>query len=305
MHKFSDAVKMSQTVASALSGRSFCLVMAHDTGNPDGKNQRDFILAPRDMLPCWGELRKYKETHGEKYTLKDDYRPNDLYQPFPEGVPVAVSFRRDQFPASDEIIKEVIKEGPWASVVLRDKFEIDSKTMTISSKDFKVGLRLDSTVLVSLLAFLVSLNEVWYKEIRKYLSVREAVFMMFSQGNKPSMGVNPDNSYYFAKPSPRRVLEGIPNELSSGAFGDGFDYNRERLQDVFSADDPKKSFSLYDYFKGDREIKVTYEHGDWLKPVVTGPVETEEFCRLFKEGLYEALDKEKEIVVDTTEGVAA
>lgn len=294
MRELSTSVKAAELIAPTLQGRSFVLVMAHPTGNPTaGKSERDFILAPRDKLPCWGELRKYKDTHGKDYTRpEDDYHPRDLYQPFPAGVPCAVVIKRAQFPDGlskefTEVFNEVLKEGPWTGL---SEVSLTEENIVVVCQDQTKGLRLDSTELVSFLAFVSSLSMAsikWYKSTREFLTVREAVFSHMSQKNKPLYGLNGEDPYYFAHRSPYRILNGIPRGLSEGAFGDGFDYNRKRLQDVFAADTPKLSFDIRQYITSKGEFIY-----DPVARSFKGDSSVENYCKLFKEGLYQALEKE-------------
>lgn len=307
MRDLSTSVKAAELIAPTLVGRSFVLVMAHPTGNPMAdEDDRDFILAPRDQLPCWGELRKYKDTHGKDYTRpEDDYHPRDLYQPFPTGVPCAVVINRKQF--SDglseeftEVFNEVLKEGPWTGL---SEVSLTKKNIVVVCQDQTKGLRLDSTEFVSFLAFISGLSGPsikWYKSTRELLTVREAIFSHMSQRNQPIYALNGENDYYFAHRSPYRILNGIPRGLSEGAFGDGFDYNRKRLQDVFAADSPDLSFNIREYIMS---------RGEFIYDLVTrafkGDMSVENYCKLFKEGLYQALEKEMESLGISEEEKAA
>ena len=294
MRRLSDSVKAAELIAPTLEGRSFVLVMAHPTGNPKAsREERDFILAPRDQLPCWGELRKYKDTHGDAYTRpEDDYHPRDLYQPFPSGVPCAVVINRKQFHnglSNDftKVFNEVLKEGPWTGL---SEVSLTKDNIVVKCKDQTKGLRLDSTELVSFLAFVSSLDSnsiQWYLSTREFLTVREAVFSQMSQRTKPVYGLSGDNNYYFANRSPYRILNGLPRKLSEGAFGDGFDYNRKRLQDVFSSDDPDLSFNIRKYF----DSRGEFVYNTSLQSM-KGDTSVKNYCKIFKEGLYEALEKE-------------
>lgn len=294
MRQLSTSVKAAELIAPTLGGRSFVLVMAHPTGNPTAdEDDRDFILAPRDHLPCWGEMRKYKDTHGESYTRpEDDYHPRDLYQPFPAGVPCAVVINRKQFldGLSDgftEVFNEVLKEGPWTGL---SEVSLTKENIVVVCDYQTKGLRLDSTELVSFLAFCTGLSVKsieWYKSTREFLTVREAVFSHMSQKNTPLYGLNGENDYYFAHRSPYRILNGIPRGLSEGPFGDGFDYNRKRLQDVFSVDKPDLSFNIRDYITSKGEFIY-----DSKVRSMKGDTSVENYCKHFKEGLYQALEKE-------------
>lgn len=77
------------TLSTEMVGINFALTMQQ-------KGRR--VTLKRQNQPCYGELRKYKKSHGEEYTNplpEDDYRPSDLHHPFPSGTPLALatSFR--------------------------------------------------------------------------------------------------------------------------------------------------------------------------------------------------------------------
>lgn len=307
MRELHTSVKAAELIAPTLRGRSFVLVMAHPTGNPTAdEDDRDFILAPRDLLPCWGELRKYKDTHGKDYTRpEDNYHPRDLYQPFPAGVPCAVVINRKQFTDGlskefTDVFNEVLKEGPWTGL---SEVSLTKENIVVKCHDKTEGLRLDSTELVSFLAFCTGLSGKsieWYKSTREFLTVREAVFSHMSQKNTPLYGLNGENQYYFAHRSPYRILNGIPRGLSEGSFGDGFDYNRKRLQDVFAADNSDLSFDIREYITSKGEF--IYDNDTRS---MKGDTSVENYCKLFKEGLYQALEKEMESLGISEEEKAA
>lgn len=286
MLDFKMAVHMAKTIAVPLCGRSFVLVMAHKADNTSrSENYQDFHLVPRDQLPCWGELRKYKVTHGINAT-KDEDRPHDLHQPFPEGMPVALSIRLDQLFKDKELIEELWYEGPWN--VSNDIVDVADNTITFSAVDPKKGLQLDSTVLVSFLAFATRFQPDWYKKTRAFLSSREAIFSyMTLRGDPKAFGIPLENSYYFANTSADRVINKKPQPLSGGAFGDGFDYDRKGLQDVFSADKPELAFRIQEFFLTEGLMKMDPKTYKW-----SGALECEDYCREFKRGLYLALEKE-------------
>lgn len=58
------------------------------------EDKEDLKYYERSCQPCYGEMRTYKKT-------PDDRKPSDLYDPFPDGTPVAVGintqYMRDQF----------------------------------------------------------------------------------------------------------------------------------------------------------------------------------------------------------------
>lgn len=286
MLDFKMAVNLAKTIAVPLTGRSFVLVMAHKADNTSRfADYQDFHLVPRDQLPCWGELRKYKKTHGINATKNED-RPTDLHQPFPKGMPVALSIRLDQLIKDKELVKELWYDGPWN--VSNDIVDVTDDTITFLAVDPKKGLQLDSTVLVSFLVFATRFHKDWYNETRAFLSSREAIFSYMTLRQSPkAYGIPLENSYYFANTSADRVISKKPRLLSGGAFADGFDYDRKGLQDVFSAEKPELAFRIQEFFMSEGLMKMNPLTYKW-----SGALECEDYCREFKRGLYLAIEKE-------------
>jgi len=293
MQDFYKALGFAKQIAPELSGRSFVLVMGKYAGNEDCDDDyvSDYIIAPRDDLPCWGELRKYEYSHGDDCTEKYDGRPTDLFQPFPEGKPEAVviglrNFHKEIGP----ILDEILSEGPWMDE-LRKGTEIErtDTSLVFCAKNLQKGLGFEPTVLVSMLAFLCSLGHATslWDEFRKYLSVRETILLMMSQTYSPCHGLTWENDYYFANRSAYRILEGKPNLFSVGTFGDRVDYSRQRLQDVFGT---APHLAVYVY-----ELSFTKEEKE----------NTELFCKKFREHLQEHYDREKKELFSDEKEIAA
>lgn len=292
MNILDNTVTMATLVSTRLSGRSFVLVMGHDSGNEDeGEHIGDFTLAPRDDLPCWGELRKYQYSHGEDCTQPDDYRPTDLYQPFPAGIPEALCVSLHQFGGKIwvdgdykdvdplgmvKMLEELIDDSPWMPELKKSKVYIDDGVLVFKANHRGSGLEFDPTVLVSFLAFLAQSLRLQhlYFSFREHLSVRETCLLMMSQLESPSRNVSWENDYYFANRSVRRVLDADPRMLSGGTFGSRQDYSRQELQEVFSVDDLPDAFIVCNLSFPDKEIPA--------------------FCEKFKEYVAEAYKKETE-----------
>lgn len=293
MKDFYKALDFAKQIAPELSGRSFVLVMGKYAGNEDEDDDyvSDYIIAPRDDLPCWGELRKYEYSHGDDCTEKHDGRPTDLYQPFPEGKPEALVIGLRNFHKEiGLILDEILLEGPWMDE-LRKGTEIErtDTSLVFYAKNLQRGLGFEPTVLVSMLAFLCSLGhatDVWH-EYRQHLSVRETIILMMSQTILPKHGLSWENDYYFSNRSAYRILEGKPHLLSGGTFGDRVDYSRQRLQDVFGTE---PNLAVYV-----SELFFTKEEKDDL----------ELFCKKFKEHLQVHYDREKEALFSENKEIAA
>lgn len=288
MRYFDQALTFAKEIAPRLKDRSFVLVMGHYAGNEDEDREyvSDFTLAPRDVLPCWGELRKYSYSHDD-CTQPDDYRPTDLYQPFPSGKPEALVVGLQNFSASLVAIEDLLTDSPWGEELKKGTVvEISSDCLVFRATDVQKGLGFDPTVLVSFLAFLSGLSNTWM-EFRKYLSIRETCLLMMSQTILPKHGLSWEDDYYFSNRSAYRILEGKPHLLSGGTFGDRVDYSRQRLQDVFGTE---PSLAVYV-----NELAFTGKEKEDL----------ELFCKKFKEHLQVHYDREKEALFSENKEVAA
>lgn len=294
MRNYGSAVSLAAHCASQMEGRSFCLVMGHPIIKESGRTTSsrathlDFLLAPRGNLPCWGELRRYQDSH-EECTQPKNKRPHDLFEPFPEGIPFAVSIGLapnwgHNRTVTAEILTRVLHEGPWGTNLLQDDVTITDTTITFSAKDGSPkskGLKLDSTVLVSFLAFCGMITP-WFTEILQHLPIHEAIASQMNQAGSPKYGPA-TNPYYFSRISPRRIMEKNPRLLSEGSFGTLHDYNRTRLQDVFSADEGNPCLNPKEALSGlfSREGMV-----------YKGPQTAEEWSKVFSEYFNKILQEE-------------
>lgn len=294
MFDFSLALDTAKGLAPKLQGRSFVLLMGHHSIRGKGTTLiskgrpefTDFHIVPRDSLPCWGELRRYKSSHKD-CTRPEDSRPHDLFQPFPDGTPYGIVIgMRNWFNHNKytDVIRRVITEGPWKSI-LGDKVEVTDDYISITSYNTGLngGLKLDSTVLVSLLAFIGRIND-WFVQTLSFLPLEEAIASQMHVCNRPEYGVS-SNPYYFARISPRRISQDDPRMLSEGSMKDLFDYNRKRLQDVFGADQDEPHLDMVTHFS-----KLIVREGTSRK--YTGPIEIEEYCKAFSEYYNSILQQE-------------
>lgn len=205
-------------------GIAFCLVMRNKSG--------ELRLRPRMNQPCWGELRKYKSTHGEEAT-KEEHRPSDLRHPFPKGIPEALAIHVGIENSLTEFLWS--DESPWVRGFGSTKNYIKVKRGVIL-KDTNI----DPTVLVNLLK-----NSGDYRQSNLFdiltargLTPLEAVF--------PCIFTGIWQEYIYTKiiPSPDtytnamtidvdRVLTQNPHDLTGGTLRDRFDYERKDLHKLF------------------------------------------------------------------------
>lgn len=151
---------------------AFCLAMLDE-------ETKVVNIYTRDVQPCYGELRKYLKSHGNEYTdpePHDDYRPTDLFSPFPEGTPVglavftpwnkkkewAIGFgsNRKVFPTKSGMEEDYLsfvfsKDSPWANGMPESGVDIardaDGHPRLLVFNDLDV----DPTVLVNALNMVV------------------------------------------------------------------------------------------------------------------------------------------------------
>lgn len=199
-------------------------------------------LHVRSNTPCYGELRKYVSTHGDKATQPED-RPSDLYWPFPDGTPVAVGVRFDQRPSGryhgvSEVITHLLRnDSPWR----RGFGTKDDVIQTENGLIFK-NTEIDPTVLVHLLKVIQNLPE--RKDFSQYfgdlsdLGFFAKVFLESYLNPLNRQMLSPDINCYVWNINfdAQRYLGGDPHDLTGGTLRDRFDYSRANLQNVFKGD---------------------------------------------------------------------
>lgn len=223
---------------------------------------RDRVIFPRDSLPCLGgEMRKYKKTHGEKYTdpytgnknnPTDTYRPGDLHWPFPEGTPIALAVRRDVSKQYETLLEAMFSdESPW-----KRGFK-DTSSVHFFKKEDKIkgyllkDTEVDPTVMINLFNVFKSSPPTLVQRFdllkKKGLTVREALAGAleikpgFQIANFMKGYYTPNNlDIYRHETQNPRDLNGSWPELETGrTFKGRYDYNRKRFHEVFEVKDGK------------------------------------------------------------------
>lgn len=222
----------------------------------------------RKKQPCFGEMRKYKSTHGDE-CHKPEGKPGDLHDPFPKGTPVAISIAWGTYPPpipveSDELDELIYlfwgAKSPWINGFVHPE-SLDF-TLTEDKKSYRgfvlTNTDFDPTVFVNLI-------NVWKKiwgyqpshepVLKKYRLAKEAglegveliiamasVNLMENSNWGQKEGIIFDDGYY----TPRswdltRLRNQDPKDISGGTFRDRYDYDRMYLHTIFEKDGPSTS----------------------------------------------------------------
>jgi len=238
---FSDGVDQLNDVIPKLVGNiSWAMLTFEKDSNEPWK------LHLRNNQPCYGEMRKYKTTHGEECTQPEDRRPGDLHYPFPEGTPMAIGVHWGIY-NSVSVAKEVAKllfnpiTSPWKVGFKKPELIIDGEVLQgISFYD----TAFDPTVFVHALKFFRSIS---IFSTPTYIVFREAglnpfeamvASNVFGQYH-PTRPFSPyyTNGLFTPRFSVKRFKDKNPVDLTGGTLRKRFDYNRKKLTFVFDDDD--------------------------------------------------------------------
>lgn len=219
-----------------LEGICFALAMRNEDGN--------IQIYERENQPCYGELRKYKSTHGDEAT-QDENRPGDLTKPFPKGKPEALAIRFDGW---DKI--RLTDEGvEFFDYLLSDRSPFVrgfGGTGNIEWTPNREGivlldLEIDPTVLVNMLKHIQYNSREWgsvdYKRFSNYkkagMSEVQAFCATYTVSHQYGrLSVAYDYIYpTFADLD--RIVAQDPYDLTGGTLANRFDYSRRRLHEIF------------------------------------------------------------------------
>lgn len=182
---------------------------------------KQYITYFRHSMPCLGGLAKYRDSHGEKYSM-NPYFPRDISVAFPEGKIIYIAcYRKDakkalDFPYYDFLFSE---ESPWIAAF--------GKRDTIIFKDnyfVLTNMKADPTVFYSLMK-LGGFHNHGYG------------------GGVLSKTVNPKAELLASKytvADPRRLAGQKPLKISGGTWKDGFGYTRPYNEAIFHTELPVK-----------------------------------------------------------------
>lgn len=246
--------EMVHALNQCVQSTGFVIVTSHERKTHSNASFIDYQFHVRDGQPCFGgEQRKYESVDGDNCSRPESHKPTDLYATFPEGTPYAMGypFVTTHYEANDDtdaFLKALYSdESPWFNGFGGSQYVEFTPTkngnhlmgVVLSSTD------VDPTVMVNSGQFaktVISNGGHGFKELLELgLTVPEVLgTMMLNNGSSPVTNgyIQMTGSYYFpVNFSARRFFEQRPHDLSGGLFSQGFDYNRKKIQDIFSAKD--------------------------------------------------------------------
>lgn len=228
-----------------MSGLNFVLGMQTDDGV--------YQVWPRENQPCQGgEMRKYKITHDD-CTRPEDFRPEDLEYPFPDGKPLAVGFGYQQegcgdierfkalylndqqpliraftTPTNVEVISD--NEGNFTGFIVLDA-DLSEPTALVK---IARGLRghYPSKEIMYALENGVTPQEIMFFKLIRYTIRNSMGFYNLSMSSNYS-----GNVYWFdAEKFFKGGIDGC-RDLTGGVLGNRIDYNRPKIDDIFKGKD--------------------------------------------------------------------
>lgn len=236
LHEFNEerAEGISFAIAMRqLSGPAY----DYDTGDTDVGEIRVY---ERVQQPCYGELRKYKETHGDGCTKPESKRPSDLFWPFPFGTPEALAIGLPEWrgakghrPMFDYLFSN---ESPFRTgFISAENIEWSKGSAGLVLLDTEF----DPTVLINLLKYLQDRRGENGVRFAKYVKLGllplEAFVLDYSVNYSEWEGRMKQNDPYIFPVALdlQGVINQKPNALTGGTFKDRFDYDRKRMHEVF------------------------------------------------------------------------
>lgn len=182
----------------------------------------------RPFEPCFGELRRYK---------KGSYRPGDLFDPFPEEIPVALSLRTVNWGWGTKNLEVFTKEGTIWSDVFKDVIYTDGDSLGSSTGFIVQNMDLDSDVLFNFLVTGRSWNTSRLKLCEKLLdkgfTVGDATVaaLLFMEDGKGNLLWSVAGGGYSMSPAPiiSRLLHNDPI-LHGRTFSSGHNYRDNESQ---------------------------------------------------------------------------
>lgn len=235
-------------------------------GNPDGR----IDIHHRHLQPCYGELRKYKKTHGDEAT-RGESKPADLHFPFPSGLPIALAVRTKELgPQTHDFAKFIFsKESPWASAFKEVYFFDDGYILN--------DLQVDPTILVNAINMVRSgTAPTFFLAKENGLTDHEAISLAMSLSVTDHWVVSGASQGYYV-PSMGRLdfgrlyLKQPRNDLSNGRlFSDREDYNREMLECPFEIVEATQYYS--------EVTSMCYKYGEPKPPIEETFAKWKDFC---------------------------
>lgn len=232
---FSDGVdQLNDIIPKLVGGISWAMLTFEKDSNEPWK------LHVRNNQPCYGEMRKYKVTHGSACTQPEDKRPSDLHHPFPEGTPMAIGVH---WGTTISVARETARflfnpiTSPWK--VGFKKPEIIENSHILHGVSF-YDTAFDPTVFVHALKIFRSVSVFNYPSYTVFreigLEPYEAVIASQIFGSyRPTSTFAPFYTTGSFTPhfSVKRFKDKNPVDLTGGTLRQRFDYNRKKLSFIF------------------------------------------------------------------------
>ena len=199
-----------------------------------------YSIHPRFSQPCvGGETRKYASTHGG-FATRPEEKPTDLYDPFPEhGMIKGIAFT--VCAVQNKKLFDIFfgDESPFIR-----GFGSKINISVSHGKKCVIGIGqhhmvIDPTVMINLIQIWRSINDsgdtknLFNKFREAGFKDREIALVAYYDSLANSIRIPQGNYYHPSLLSFRRFLNADPHDLTGGTYGDGYDYNRRDIQDLF------------------------------------------------------------------------
>lgn len=252
------------------------------------KYKDKYLCSVMNRQPCWGALRKYPDDTQHPDTCTQPYddteeRPRDLPILFPPGKPVWLrTAGRPWYNPAREVIQEAAKdpthiantlmqfllsgESPWRSGIVPGathyEFEEKSGAFVITFED----TQFDPTVMVHL--HLTLMYKFFKTTMLDYVrasgyNLKVAAFLLYANINMSHYYSEWDMDLSDYPAEAQRFFDGDTIQYGGGTFGDGYDYCRCDVENVFW-DQDNEPFEFEESVFKKYEPKVEY-----LKDVLT------------------------------------
>jgi hypothetical protein len=241
----SDILAKLHETNAKLKGICFALAMREEDGT--------IKIHEREHQPCYGELRKYEETHGAEATQPEG-RPDDLYSPFPKGTPEALAIG---FPSwfkvkgtgdtHDHMKKEEVAN--FFDFIISNQSPFIKGFGGLKNVEWSpdrrgivlLDLEIDPTVLVNMLKTIQhndpvrgGLDRTRFHRYRvSGLSSMQAFCAMYTANHNGGTLFKPYEYIYPMFADLNRIVSQDPRDLTGGTLKDRFDYSRKNLHEVF------------------------------------------------------------------------
>lgn len=270
-------------------GYSYAIVVRDSVGN--------LSIHERPKLPCYGELRKYLNTHPEDTVTQPHpkVKPFDLHYPFPDGKPEALAIVGPAL--ADETVRRFLVSdvSPF-----RRGYQLSQLEFATDKEGAVVGIilkdsKFDPTVLVNCMKraqpdYTPSFKLIGELGLDEYENFILAATLRFIKNWNGGTMVCQTNQYIqSAVCDVTRIMSGESVDLTGGTWGGRYDYNRKDMHNIFRAppNEEWKNVNLYMMFR-EESINLGLVK-DSFSPVVLGG-ELSSYRQMFKDLVSKAIE---------------